>query len=261
MDTTAFARISRKKALHDLARIKLSFRLFFLVFLLSFSFLGIAYGAWSFTSALFLRVFSSALPGETFIVAISLTLLSALFLLSPLWRGIQALLLHRLLYGQADFNLLFYFYSHRSRYAFSVRRSFRSFLRLALLMLLLCVGARLGVLVGNWLLVSKQPAVALLVGLLSLGFIFILLFVFSLWNSDSFLMDAAFLSSPLLSYRQILAVSERKMKRGRVALRRLNLSFIPLWLLSVLLLGIPLPFVVPYYITSRAHLAVFLIHN
>lgn len=261
MDTRVCTRICRKKALRDLAKLKLSQRLFFLVFLLGFSFLGIAYGAWSVTSAVFLRLFSHPLTIKTVVVALSLTLLLEVFLLSPLWRGVQALLLHRFLFGQTDFGLLFYFYSHRSRYAFSVRRSIRGLLRLALLLLLLSVGARLGVVVGDWLLISKQPAVALLVGLLSLGFILLLLFVFFLWNADSFLMDAAFLSSPLLSYRQLHAISARKMKKGRGALRRLNLSFLPLWTVSVLLLGIPLVFVLPYYIVARSHLAVFLIHN
>ncbi len=261
MDTTVFARICRKKALQDLARLKLLWRLFFLFFLLAFSFLGIAYGAWSLVYAVFLRLFSSALPTETFIVSAAITLLGGLFLLSPLWRGVQALLLHRFLYGETDFSLLFYFFSHRGRYAFSLRRSFRGFLRLSLFLLLLDAGARLGSVVGNWLLLSRQPTVALLVGLLSLGFVVLLLFVFSLWNADSFLMDAAFLTAPLLSYRQLHALSARKMKRGRGALRRLNLSFLPLWIVSVLLLGIPLVFVVPYYITSRSHLAAFLIRN
>jgi hypothetical protein len=50
------------------------------------------------------------------------------------------------------------------------------------------------------------------------------------------------------------------MKTGRAVLARLRRSFLPLWALSFLLLGIPLFFVFPYYLTARARLAIHLIN-
>ena len=261
MDSTAFARISRKKALKDLAAFNISWRLFFLIFLLSLSVLGIAYAAEGAATAIISRFFPTLSQGMTYAVPLCVTLLCIWFLLAPLWRGVCALLLHRFLFGETDFGLVFYFFSHRKRYAFSLRKSLRAFVRLTLLFLLTAVGAGLGTAVGNWLLLSGQPAVALLVGMLSLAFIILLCLVFSMWGADSFLMDAAFLSSPLLSYRQLQALSARKMKRGRRALYRLNFSFLPLWILSVVLLGVPLVFFIPYYITARSRLAAVLIRN
>ena len=115
--------------------------------------------------------------------------------------------------------------------------------------------SHLGTHVGRYLIEADREAVALLILSLSIFFVLLLSFIFFLWRSDSFLMDATLLAAPNLSYHQLHALSSLRMKRGRQILWRMNVSFVPLFLLSFLMAGLPLVVVVPYYVVTRSCLA------
>ncbi|MBO7171071.1 MAG: hypothetical protein J6W28_07845, partial [Clostridia bacterium] len=70
----------------------------------------------------------------------------------------------------------------------------------------------------------------------------------------SYLMGAARFSVPTLSYRALGGVSSAGMRHryGKAVL--LDLSFLPLFVFGLLLLGIPLVFLIPRYFAARAEM-------
>ncbi|MBE6655420.1 MAG: hypothetical protein E7609_00920 [Ruminococcaceae bacterium] len=108
---------------------------------------------------------------------------------------------------------------------------------------------------------AGRSAATLVILAFTAFFLLLVLFLFFSSRDDAFLWDAAFLSAPLLSLRQSYLISVRRMRSARAALRRLRYSFLPLWLLSILLLGIPLIVVFPYYLGTKTHLAAMLIKD
>jgi hypothetical protein len=261
MRTEISARACKKDALRLLESRGLCLPIFLFFALLFCAFLGIFYGASALAFGIVRPFASDFLASSPLIFGIGTALFLSIFLLAPFWFGLQNIIFHGLLCGRFELGSLFYYFSHKKRYFFAIRHSIRAFARLALCVALLLTVSALGNTVGNHLLEAGQNALALLVFLLSAVFLCLVIFFFSLWRADAFLVNVAFLSAPLLSYRQLHLLSACKMKQGRHALRRLNFSFCPLWLLSVLLAGFPFLFTVPYYITARAQLSFYLIND
>lgn len=230
---------------------RLRLPLFLLFSVLIFAFLGIAYFVRELCFLLFL------LPWAT-VGSIAITLLLAIFLLSPLWRGLLVYPVYAQMCGKCDLRMLFFFFSHKQRYFYAVRRGLGCVFRAILFFSVFYAIAVLGGLVGRDMMALNRNAVALLVFLLSVTFLVLLIFAFSRWRTDLFLLDHIFLSAPLLTTRQAKTLSARKMRGGGTALRRLNRAFLPFWVLSVLGLGIPLVFFVPYYIAVRGQLAMYM---
>jgi len=171
------------------------------------------------------------------------------------------LFLHEILFGRSESSLLFYCYSHKRRYLFAVRRSMRNLCSCFLCIFALSLLSLLGQSVGKHLLNAGRSAATLVILAFTAFFLLLVLFLFFSSRDDAFLWDAAFLSAPLLSLRQSYLISVRRMRSARAALRRLRYSFLPLWLLSILLLGIPLIVVFPYYLGTKTHLAAMLIKD
>lgn len=183
-----------------------------------------------------------------------------LCLLFPFWLGIKQVIYSALFHGRTDFSLVFSFFTGKRRYLYAIGRALRVLGRLSLAFGLLYGIATLGNAVSADLVASHRPALALLVLVISIFFCILTVVTFSHWRSDGFLTDAILFQSTALTHRQANALSVSRMKTGRPLVRRLWLSFLPFWLLSLLLLGIPLFFVIPYYLSARAHLAHALIN-
>ncbi len=194
-------------------------------------------------------------------VSILLSLAFSLLCLTPLLRGVKMLPLHGTLFTRNERSLLFYCFTHRHRYVYAVRKAVGVLFRVSLCLFTVLSIVFGGEMLAKHLLYRDRGKEALLMLALGAGVLLLLLFLFSLWQDSSFLLDAVHLSAPLLSYRQARALSLRAMRRGRAVLWRLRLSFLPLWMLSLLFFGLPLFFVFPYYWGARAHLAVSLIQN
>ena len=254
MHAKLLLRSSKKRSMEALAKNHLWFLVFLSAFLLVFSLLGISYFSFAALRALLSPIHASVWASVS-------VLLFWIFLLSPLWRGVQMLFLHELLFGRSEMALVLYCYSHRRRYFFAVRRAVRSICLwggcFGLLVWLSVLGQRVAV----HLLEAERPAASLLILILTVFFLCVILFFCFSLSGDTFLVDAVFLSSPLLSYSQTRAIAVRRMRSERALLCRLRCSFIPLWTLSVVLLGLPLILVLPYYIALKAHLAAALIKD
>ena len=243
--------LCKKDAKKALASYRMRFPLLLLFALSAFAFLGITYVASDICCWLF-GAFTANMLGPV------ISILGAVFFLAPLWRGLNAFPIYSMLSEEADIRMLFFFFSHKRRYCYAIRRTVRGIFRIVFFFALLIAVASLGRSVAEDLLKAGESAVALLVLLLSVFFSVLLVVAFARWRQDLFLLDYIFLSSPLLTYRQARTLSARRMRCGCRDLRQLNASFLPLWLLSVLGLGIPLVFVIPYYIVARGRLSVLL---
>lgn len=247
-------RASKKKALEILAKNRLWLLLFLVSFVILLAFLGISY----FGYALF-NVFWA--KREATLCATLLSFLIGFFVLSPLWRGLQMLLLHGLIFGRTETSLLFYCYSHGKRYLRALRRCLGSIVFLVLCFFLLFAVSISGLRVGRYLLQAEREAGALFILTLTLLFLVLIVFFFEALRDDAFLLDAVMLSAPLLSYRQCRVASARAVAHKKEVVRRFRRSFVPLWLLSFLLLGLPLVVVLPYYMGTKACLAFELIQH
>ena len=250
-------RASKKNAFALLKENHLWYPIFLLFFLTLFAFVGVAYLLEALIACL-------PIPGGSHastLVSYVLLLFLGMFLVFPIWHGVRMLLIRLLFCGRLEFEYLFFFLRNKKHYWFSVRFSFRFLLRMHLYLVTLTLLSRLGRAVGDYLISAEREAFALLI-LLLCGFFALLLSLFFLrWQADTLLMDIALYSSATLSYHSLYKLSAVRMKNGRRALRKLNRSFIPHFLLSVLLLGLPLVFIIPYYITARACLAYQLIND
>ena len=247
-------RASKKKALEILAKNRLWLLMFLIAFLILCAFLGISY----FGYALFNLFLAKR---EATLCAALLSFLVALFVLSPLWRGLQMLLLHGLIFGRTEISLLFYCYSHKKRYLRALRRCLGGIFFLVLCFFLLFAVALSGLRVGQYLLYAEREACALFILTLTFLFLLLIVFFFQALRDDAFLLDAVMLSAPLLSYRQCRATAARVISHKKETVRRFRRTFIPLWLLSFLLLGLPLVVVLPYYMGTKACLAFELIQH
>ena len=247
-------RSCKKNALDILAKNRLWFTLFCFFFLVVFAFLGASY--------LLYALFKVCFPfREAGIYAAVGSLLLGAFVFAPFWRSLQMFLLHKLIYGRMEIGLLFYCYSSKRRYMIAVRRCLGGLCLLAVACFLLTAVAILGLRVGQYLLQAEREAVALFILSLTAFFLLIIIFGFFSFRDDFFLLDAAVLSAPILSYRRCRLTATRAMRHKKAILRQLRRSFFPLFLLSFLLLGLPLIVVFPYYLGARSCLAAELIQS
>ena len=252
MHPLVLIRLCKKRSIRHMARLRLYLPLFLSCVFILLAFLGTSFIFWSLVS--FVDSYALRL-----VLSMGGVCLLSLLLLAPFLCGVRALLLHDLLFGERGLSLLFYFFTHKKRYFYALKRGFYALLRTVL-----CGGALLGVLVvGNRVIMRlldiERYAGAMLFALMCLLLLFLIFRAAARWRRDSFLLDAAFLSAPLLSYRQLRALSVRRMQGRAYLLRRFRLSFLPLWILSFLLLGIPLILILPYYLGARATLAASLL--
>ncbi len=196
-----------------------------------------------------------------YLLALSCSLLFVLFLIAPLWRGMHALSLGFLLYGQMDYGALFCFFSAKKRYLFAVRASFSALLRLIIFLASLFLTLRFGRALASDLFTLGDTARAVLV--LSLTVLFCVLLAFShLYISlQGYLLDAVAVSAPLLRYRQMKAVSKCAMRGRYGVVLRHRLCFFLYAILSLICLGIPLVFVLPYRFVAKDALALKLLEK
>ena len=254
MQPKLLIRSCKKKSIDTLRKNHLWLPLGLVLLLVELSFFGLALVFLAFERFL-------CIPDAYGLYALLFALVVSFFLLAPLWRGIQMLFLHELLFKRKETSLLFYCYSHRRRYAFSVRRSFFELIFLLFSVFLLGSFAYVGMQGTRYLLRTEGEVGALIALSLTAVLLFFVLLSYSLFRNRGFLLDAVFLSAPLLSYRQAKAISGRRIRGERETLRRFRLSFLPLWFISLLFLGFPLPILLPYYIGAKAHLAAALIQD
>lgn len=245
-------RLCKKRTIRHMARLHLYLPLFLSCIFLLFAFFGVCLLVYAFVPLTLSFVVRAG-------VSLALSLTVSLFLLAPLWCGVRTLLLHALLYGQRGTLLLFSFFTHKKRYLFALKHSLNSLIRFFFSLGALILDFAFFRRVLAYFLSLERYAAAMLSALLCFFFAFLVLRAFRFWRHDNFLLDAVFLSSPLLSYRQMHTLSVVRMQRGAYLLRRLNFSFLPLWGLSFLLCGLPLVLVLPYYLGARATLAASLL--
>lgn len=248
-------RVCKKNAIAVLKENRLWYPIFLLFALAFLSLVGIA----CLLEAFLPQLGISDNPDTVLLVSYASLLFTGLFLIFPLWQGVRMLIIQSLLCGRLDFEYLLFFLRSKKRYLFSVHRAFRSLLRIHLYLVVFVLLSRLGVTVGRELLGADREACALLVFLFTAFVICLWTFFLLQRQADAFLIDVALLSAPTLSYGSLYKISAVRMKQGRRVLRRLNFSFLPHFIFSVLLLGVPCIFVIPYYITARACLSYRLI--
>ena len=196
-----------------------------------------------------------------YLLSAACTVLLFIFGISPLWRGLFAFIFGYLLHSRADFGALFSFYTAKRRYLYAVRVVFSAFLRLFFFLgALLCV-LRIGRMLSLDLLRLGEGTRA--VAVLSLTVIFSVILFVALWvvSLRAYLMDAAFLSAPLLSYKQVKAISKcaTKGRLGTIAKHRAMLF--PYFLVSFLCLGFPFLFVLPYAFMAKGVLSLTLLRK
>ncbi len=216
----------------------------------------------------FFEAFFSALVEYTpmthavgYLLAAVCTVFLFIFGIAPLWRGIYAFVLGYLLHSRVDFGAVFSFYTAKRRYLYAVRAAFSSFFRLCFFLSALFFVLRIGRMLSLDLLRVGEGARA--VAILSLTVIFALFLIFTLWvlSARAYLMDAAFLCAPLLSYKQVMAISKcvTKGRLGLIAKHRLMLF--PFFVFSVMCLGVPFLFVLPYALTAKGVLSLTLLRK
>lgn len=259
MQKSSLCRVAKEKARAILRKERLSFPLFLLCLLV---FLSIVGG----TLLLWRGIFFFVMLGVTNItsaalVAFVLFCLGLCLLFAPLWKGIKATLFQQLVLGRMDYKTVFLYFSHPKRYFFAVRHALAKLLQILGFLAVFGLVARLGKAVAQTLFSVERVAAACFVLCVSILLLFLLLLFYFVLRSNSFLVGAAHLCAPLLSDRQLRALSKSKMQGGRRALFRLELSFLPLFLLSAPLLFFPLVFLFPYYLMSRVCLSYHLLSN
>ena len=227
-----------------------------LVFLSFFAFLGLC----NLCERLVLAV--PTLPrGIAYVIAVAASVLICVLLLAPLSLGTDAFILECLRHGRADYSIFLSFYTARKRYLAAIARMLSRFLRFFGFLLLLWAVLALGEAVASSLYSGGDAVRATLVLCITVLF-FALTLLF--WISSAarlFLTDAILASSPLLTHRQARALSALLTRAYRAKIVCHALSFLPLFLLSFLLLGIPLMCVIPYERASRNEMALQLLKS
>lgn len=259
MQKVSLCRLSKERSRVLLKKERLCLPLFLLCLLLALALAGGAMLVWQ-IALFFVKIDVCDFTGAVIISGVSF-FLAGCFLFAPLWKGINSSIFQYLTVGRMDYCTLFLYYSHSKRYFFAVRRALYRLMRLFALLFLLGAVAILGVSVADVLLSVQRKAAACFV-ICGTMLVLLLLLVFHYFlRTNLFLVSAASLCAPLLRDRQLCSVSLHKMRSGRRDLVHLELSFLPLFLLSALLLFVPLIFVLPYYVASRVCLSYYLLSD
>ena len=181
-------------------------------------------------------------------------LLPCALFLAPLGEGIAVFFyrLSRSHHPKPSDMLSFFYDGKRYRYALLrfAGRLFRVSLFGSVFFAVACLGKR----VAEYFILTGAEARAALVLGGTILFLLLLLGMGIRFSYRSYLMGAARFSVPTLSYRALRGISSVGMKHryGKVIL--LDLSFLPLLVLSLFLLGIPLVFLIPRYLAARAEM-------
>jgi len=225
-----------------------------LTFLSFFAFLGLC----ALCERLMLAV--PSLPRSvSYVISVAASVLIGVLLLAPLSLGIDAFVLEHLRHGKADYSILLSFYTARKRYRAATARMLSRFLRFFGFTLLLWAVLALGGAVASSLYLGGDAVRATLVLCVTVLFFALTLLFWILSAARLFLTDAVLASSPLLTHRQAKALSALLTRAYRAKIVCHALSFLPLFLLSFLLLGIPLMCVIPYERVSRNEMALRLL--
>ena len=231
--------------------------LFFAVMLFSFSLLGLAVLLFCIAQAPFLLAFGVS-PFSLFGAALG-ALCLALYLLSPFWEGILAFCNRAVLDKGADFSLLFSFCIEKRLTRFALLRGGGRVLRLLFWALFSLFVSYLG-LFAAW---EMQKARILILVITAVLLLFLLLFFLHM-EKDMLLWNAVLTralkdekegnSAPIPSYSVICYASARCVRRYTRSALLLFLRYLPLFIVSVLFLGIPFLFFLPRYLLTRAAL-------
>lgn len=259
MQKVSLCRLSKERARALLQKERICLPIFLLCLLLALSLVGSAILIWQ--GAFFFVKIGVCNVTSAVIVSLVLFFLLVCFFYAPLWKGIKSSVFQCLTLGRLDYRALFLYFTHQKRYFFAARCALYRLMRILVLLVLFSVIAILGTSVAHTLLSVERRAAACFVICVSMLLLFLLLLFHYFLRMNCFLVGAASLCAPLLRDRQIRAVSLHKMQRGRRDLFRLELSFVPLFLLSALLLFFPLIFVLPYYVASRVCLSYHLLSD
>lgn len=259
MRKESLCRLSKEHSRLLLKKERLCLPLFLLCLLLAWALAGGAILVWR-IAFFFVKIGVCDITCATIVSGISFFLVGC-FVFAPLWKGIKSAIFQCLTTGRMDYCALFLYYSGFKRYFFAVRRALYRLLRFFALLFLLGAVAMLGVSVSNVLSSVQREAAACFVICVTMLVLLLLLVIHYFWRTNLFLVSAASLCAPLLRDRQLCAVSLCKMRIGRRELFRLELSFFPLFMMSAILLFVPLIFVLPYYVASRVCLSYHLLSD
>ncbi len=183
----------------------------------------------------------------------------SLFLLAPYWEGILSFCTLAQMEGRADFSAIHAFLVQKKLLRFAFLRGAGRAIRLILWSLFSLFVAYFGF--GAALEAKSYDGIFLLVA--TALFLLFLLFLFLHLGKDKLLFNALLTKMRrneaagegiALSYFALSGESAGYMRRFAKRLLCLFLRYLPLFFLSVLLLGIPLLFLLPRYLLARAAL-------
>lgn len=221
-----------------------------LLFLCFFAFCGIAAAGLAVMHAFFPQ------GGSAFYLLVAcVTLLLVGILWAPVWEGLLSLFCRLVRHGHVGAAELLSFCVDKKRYRYSFLRYLGRLLRATLFWGAAISVARLGYAVAAYLAEAGAVARAALVLGGTVCFLALLLLLALRFSYRTYLMEAARFAVPTLSFRSVGVISAGAMrhKYGRVLL--LDVSFLPMFIFSFLLLGIPLFYVFPHYVAARTEMA------
>lgn len=257
MQTTI--RYCKKRAIRLIRRFHLLFPLVQILLLLTFACVGVAFCSDVFFTAL-VRM-SDGSPALALFWSYAVTLTFFTLFVAPIGHGVKVSVFRCLSSGRLDLAPVFCCFVDRHRYLrvlwHTVKRLFCFHIVFAFILFL----SALSFSVGEYLLLVEREASAVLVFAVTLFVIFCVCLAYLLMHTDAFLWEIVTASAHRLSYREAGRLARSRMHSGYGAFFSLSLSFLPLWGLSVLLFGIPLIWVVPYYVVARVCLAAQLLKS
>ena len=252
-------RYCKKRAIELICRFRLWAPLTVILGLLLVSCFGVAYLADSLFSAL-VRM-SDGDSAVAFLWAYAVTLCFFALLVSPILYGVKVSLLRCLSSGRLDLTPVFSCFIDRHRYFWVLWHTVRHLACFHLCFFLILLLSALSASVGEYLVLAEREASATVVYIVTLLAMLLVCISYLLSRAEAFLWETVSVYGPRRSYREARRLARLRIESGHRAFFSLGVSFVPLWILSVLLLGIPLIWVVPYYTVARACLASHLIKS
>ena len=247
--------ICYKNARQMLKRTGIAFLLLVVSLLSFFALLGLC---------LTFRHLFSALPmsaAAAYAMAILCSAFGVFMLIIPLSFGVDAMLLEYLKSGRMDVSIVFSFFTCGSRFCSAVTYALASFLRLAVFGITLWAMLYFGSRVARALLSAADAVRGAMVLFTTILFALLLLIFYAFSSADRFLLRAVMVNSPLLTYRQSSVISRFRMRYSRNVAFRFYAYYCFLFLMSLLLFGLPLVFIIPYMRASRCQLAAELLKS
>ena len=175
-------------------------------------------------------------------------------LFAPFSEGCAAFFYCLVRYGRRNFAEFFAFFLVGKRFRYALARYLCRLSRTLFFLAVFFSIAILGNGVGGYLAETGALARGALVLGGTLCFLLLLLVLYVRFSYRTYLMGAARFSVPALSFRSVGTVSSVGMRHRYGKVLCLDLSFLPLFIFSFLLLGIPLIFVIPHYLAAKAEM-------